>query len=253
MNTARHISHEVVLIYDETVEYIEDIKKRFKIPIVYVEQKRVEPFNYPRALNAGIQVSKGEYILVMNEDVQPQYSYLEKMIASERRHTPCLVGPRTRMGGCSNPDQQGEGVERLTKYTLILFAILLRRDFYDKLGPFDERFDGYGCDDDDYSLRCILAGRSLVISDGFINHDVGGCFHNDAVRTLLPIGKQKFIEKWGVPIPVPPREHWFDDVRGTLTTKTLAGKNPVNVGSIEGIEGIDDLAVNTPNLWVRGR
>lgn len=93
---------------------------------------------------------------------------------------------------------------------LIGFCYLIKNQAYRQVGLLDEKFSPGNFEDDDYSLRLIMAGyRLLLCGDTFIHHYGSASFtkHHTpeeerervkAFNELLAINQKKFIEKWQV-------------------------------------------------------
>lgn len=80
-------------------------------------------------------------------------------------------------------------------------AVLIPRRTLETVGLLDERYVGYGMDDDDYSLRVRNAGLKIGIHDGcYVDHgSLTSSYRGEggAGGNFLP-NMQLFIEKWGV-------------------------------------------------------
>ncbi len=80
-------------------------------------------------------------------------------------------------------------------------AVLIPRRTIETVGLLDERYTGYGCDDDDYSFSVRKAGLKIGIHDGcYVDHGSltssfrGAAGSGGDYRPNL----RRFIEKWGV-------------------------------------------------------
>jgi GT2 family glycosyltransferase len=81
---------------------------------------------------------------------------------------------------------------------LCFIAVAIKRMLWAQIGELDERFSGYGLDDDDYSLRARQAGYKLGVWDGcFVNHTtLKSTFRGDGGGDYRP-NLELFKEKWG--------------------------------------------------------
>lgn len=183
-------------------------------------------YGMPRGLNFGMQASSGEYMLVLNDDVILTAFSLDRMLGAMRPevgllmpigndqqgryHIPLAhVGPYTlndiaaslhedAAGWLMNQQSPLFASERcgglLFADTLCLYAFMIRREVFARVGPFDETLIGQ--DDIDYSLRMRQAGLLNAITlDALVWH-AGG-----ASNQLTPEQREKsmriFNEKWG--------------------------------------------------------
>ncbi|MDB5343899.1 MAG: glycosyl transferase family 2 [Schlesneria sp.] len=178
---------------------------------------------FPAAVNQGLQLARGEQILLLNNDTVVSTGWLCRMLSVFERHSDIgLVGP------CSNnvsgsqliPAKYGDMASmdgfawdwgklhaRETEPTdrLIGFCLLIRRAVVEQIGGLDERF-GIGCfEDDDLCLRALQQGwKAAIARDAFVHHYGSRTFFGSGVdfAGLLEQNRQKFEEKW---IPTVPR------------------------------------------------
>lgn len=86
-------------------------------------------------------------------------------------------------------------------------AVYLRQSLIDEIGPFDERFDGYGSEDDDHAIRVRHAGyKSVVDARCAVEHrrassSFGRVFKPDEYDEQLLRERIKLMEKWGLGEP----------------------------------------------------
>lgn len=86
------------------------------------------------------------------------------------------------------------------KLRLIGFAMLIKRTVLDNIGLLDESFSPGNYEDDDLSIRILLAGFHLLLcKNSFIYHVGGRNFKKNqtSYRELLARNQRKFKEKWG--------------------------------------------------------
>lgn len=92
---------------------------------------------------------------------------------------------------------------KVRHHMVAFVCVLIRRDVLDLVGVLDERFDGYGYEDDDYCLRVRNAGLEIGVFDPcIVEHGTKAesTYRGPgaAGRNLLDHNRQKFNEKWGV-------------------------------------------------------
>ncbi len=172
--------------------------------------------------NQGIEAAKGEYVLLLNNDVVVTKDWLGGLLECLRL-TPNagIVGPMTNnISGI----QQVPGVnyasvseldafaaefrdrnrhQRIPFRRIVGFCMLFRKSLTDEIGLLDESFGTGNFEDDDLCLRAAIAGyRNVIAGDVFIHHVGSASFRGnnfDYVATLTDNGRL-FREKWSRPV-----------------------------------------------------
>ncbi|MDH7577276.1 MAG: glycosyltransferase [Bacillota bacterium] len=178
-----------------------------------------ENLGYPLACNKGIALAKGEFIVVMNNDVVVTPHWASRMMAAFAVDSSIgIVGPRTNY--CAGPQvvpecrydessldswaekwylQHAGSLREVSR--LIGFLWMMKREVVDKIGGFDPIFGIGNYEDDDYCLRAHLAGFRLVIADDVFVHHYGSQSFRKIPETytkLLETNRQLFTGKWGI-------------------------------------------------------
>jgi GT2 family glycosyltransferase len=125
-------------------------------------------------------------------------------LAGEMRARPdvgvCSAGVRGIVG---NPRQlaRPQPEFRVEPRGLAFICVCFPRAVLDRLGLLDERFVGYGFEDNDYCERVRAAGLQLGIWDGCVVDHSGELPSTFRTRPDLPLlferGRQIYREKWG--------------------------------------------------------
>lgn len=209
-------TYEIIVVDNNSTDGTVDWLRRQKdLRVIYNK----ENMGFPKGCNQGIEISKGNNILLLNNDTIVTHSWLNNLLnclySSEAIGA---VGPVTN--NCSNqqtievsyqteqemhnfareynkPDC-GKWEQRLK---LVGFCLLIRREIIDKVGLLDERFSPGNFEDDDLSFRIIQAGYALLLCrDTFIHHYGSVTFKEQPslYQDLLERNKKVFIEKWGI-------------------------------------------------------
>lgn len=82
-------------------------------------------------------------------------------------------------------------------------CFMLTRHAFGRVGPFDERFEGAYCEDNDYHVRVVKAGMEAVCIDvPFLHHGAQTVKRADAdereiIMRRADENRRKFWEKWG--------------------------------------------------------
>ena len=197
---------------DGSVKWLEEQED-----IVFVKNK--ENTGFPRGCNIGIKAANPDNdIFLLNSDalMLPNSLYMMRMaLYSDEKIGAC--GASTN--NASNNQVVNIPLNTVPEYTeyarvtnipaenivelkskLVMFAMLIKRDAYDKVGELDERYTPGNYEDDDYGMRLMEAGfRSVMCWNAFVYHYGSKSFGkmSDKYRELLERNRIKFIDKWG--------------------------------------------------------
>jgi GT2 family glycosyltransferase len=202
---------------DGTYEYLSNYSNE-KVNFVLIRNEENQGF--PKAVNRGIEETKGQYVLIANNDIIFNGNWLERMIeVAESDGKIGLVGPISNEVSGLQRDENAvyNSIEEMKKYAesiidknknqilnfprLAFLCTLIKREVINKIGGLDERFSPGNYEDDDYCLRAQLAGYKAVIAkDVFIHHFGSKSFKadgNQAYKNRLETNREIFSSKWG--------------------------------------------------------
>ena len=187
-------NYEVIVVdnasCDNSVEYLERIND---IPIKIIKNKINESFS--KANNKAISVSNGEFILLLNNDIETTYGWLNEMMQTlERNNYNCTVGAKLvypKIHGKNHKesfkvqhagmafDEYSDGsilpynignrykpfdkkINMESKRGGVTAAVLLvKRSIYEELGGLDEDYN-YGYEDVDFCLKILKNGYDNI-------------------------------------------------------------------------------------------
>ncbi|MEJ8552663.1 glycosyltransferase [Tepidibacter sp. Z1-5] len=195
---------------DETVGWL---KKQDDIKLILNK----ENLGFPKGCNQGIQISKGDNILLLNNDVVVTPNWLVNLkTALYSSDDIGAVGPvsnscpyyQTIPTDYKNLDEMIEFAKKYNlsnenkweeRLKLIGFCMLIKKEIINKVGFLDEIFTPGNYEDDDYSIRIKRAGYKLILcKDTFIHHYGGTSFKvSKGYSELLKDNEIKFKKKWG--------------------------------------------------------
>lgn len=190
------------------------------------------------AVNAGIKAARGDILVLMNNDTEADPNWLEALVRALSEHAE--VGfcaskvlqyhDRSRIdsaGDCLGllADQVGHGEPNSPwfdrprpVFSACAGAAAYRREVFQTVGYFDERFFAY-TEDVDFGARAQLAGFScLYVPDAIIYH-VGSATGNrnsglksyllfrNSLRVFFQYMPRRVILRWGFPILLFPLIH----------------------------------------------
>lgn len=164
-----------------------------------------KPFVYARNCNIGIRAALAnpecEGVVLLNDDALLQSPGGFSLLAKAARDCPeiGIVSAVTNIVGNLNQGPKGIGL-RTDDRMVCFVAIYIPRTTIDRVGLLDERYVGYGLDDDDYSFRVRAAGLKIGIHDGCeVDHASLKSTYRGDPRKPADFGPnlKLFIEKWG--------------------------------------------------------
>ncbi|MBU6429291.1 MAG: glycosyltransferase, partial [Cyanobacteria bacterium REEB65] len=203
---------------DGTRDYLKDLARdRPNVRLVFNQSNT----GFAGGCNQGMGLARGEYILLLNNDVVLTDGWLSRLIAPlERDPVIGIVGPRsnrvvgeqlieavpydeTLAGLPEFARQQARQHEGQGKFVPIVigFALLMRREVAATIGGLDTRFGLGNFEDVDYCLRAQLAGWTIWrADDAFVHHFGSRTFVGEKIA-YEDQAKQNhaiFLQKWGL-------------------------------------------------------
>lgn len=135
-----------------------------------------KPFIFARAANTGLTAAfsdSDQQAILLNDDAllrtRRGFSKMVQQTQIEGKYG--LVASSCNNVGNENQHPRNGAVIRREPRMLCFVCVLIPRSTWVKAGALDERYSGYGLDDDDYSLRVRQAGMRLGVFDGcFVDH-----------------------------------------------------------------------------------
>jgi GT2 family glycosyltransferase len=147
---------------DNTMQYLSTLNSDiFKI----IELK--EKSGYTKSTNIGIQNASGEYIILLNNDVELLEQ--EKDTWIQRLYQSFAEDESIGITGTSFSYLVGEA-DPFSKF-LIFYCVMISRKVINKVGLLDEQFNPGGAEDADYCFRSILNGFKIKNVSEHIRYD----------------------------------------------------------------------------------
>lgn len=167
--------------------------------------------------NQGIQLSQGEYILLLNNDTVVTPNWLFNMVQLLKRNSALdMTGPLTNatVGKQMIPVTYGNDMKAMQDFAeelsqnsenpwktlrLVAFCLLTRRRLFDEIGLLDEKFAVGNYEDDDFNIRALLANKNAAICrNSFIHHFMNISFQQkDIKREQIMQSNKLYLEgKW---------------------------------------------------------
>jgi len=162
----------------------------------------ISPFVFARNVNLGIVAAgTADDVVILNDDALLKtpggFSLLQQSAADHPEYG--IISATCNSVGNRNQWPQGIGLREDPRMVCFV-AVLIPRRTINAVGLLDERFIGYGLEDDDYCLRVRCAGLKVGIHDGcYVDHgSLKSTFRGNPLAPAdLSVGKNIFVEKWG--------------------------------------------------------
>jgi hypothetical protein len=145
------------------------------------------PFQYSRNVNLGWRVTGNADVILCGDDIRFDSPFVDAL--QKAAYGDPTVGVATVQLHGHSPFVAG----------------YWKREVLDKIGYMDERFTGYGYDDNDYCKRMEIAGYHTLCVDIPASHGGGSTFYRKqretggkSVQESCDEMKKLFDEKWGV-------------------------------------------------------
>ncbi len=164
----------------------------------------VKPFVFARNANLGLRAA-GTDVVLLNDDallMSPRgFTQLSGQVRARAEVGLCSAAVRGVVGNPRQLASRPGPPLRLEPRSLAFVCVYIPQAVYAQLGPLDERFTGYGFEDNDYCARARAAGRRLAVWDGCVVDHSGELPSSYRTRPDLPDlygeNRQRFREKWG--------------------------------------------------------
>jgi len=176
--------------------------------------------------NQGMAEARGDYLLLMNNDVVVTPEWLGRMIAvAEKKPEIGIVGPMSNyvsgpqwvrevaydprslagIGEFARNYAQKKSGQAKPFWRVVGFCMLIKRAVAEEIGGLDSRYGLGNFEDDDFSLRARLAGfESWIAEDCFVHHFGNRTFAGSGIdySESLKRNWEIFKKKWGIPAEV---------------------------------------------------
>ena len=218
INTTEGVPYEVILADDNSSDYTKNAGKWIKgINIV----RNKENLRFLRNCNNAAKQAKGKYIVFLNNDTLVRYNWLKSLVdIAEKDETIGLCGskilyPDGRLqeaGGILWKDgsawNYGNGQDpEASEFNYVKevdyisgCSIMTRKDLWNEIGGFDERFAPAYCEDSDYAFEVRKRGYKVVYQPfSCVVHFEGvsnGTDLSSGQKHYQTVNQAKFLEKW---------------------------------------------------------
>ena len=178
-------NYEIILVdNNSTDDSIQFIKRNYPSTIIIKLDKNYG-FAYPN--NVGAKNARGKYILFLNNDTKVTSNFITELVNALENHSDVAICQSMLLKPDGEVDSSGDFVdsigvafsskEKVDKIKEILSAkgaaMMVRKDIFEKLGGFDEKFH-VSFEDVDLGWRAWISGYKVVIVPTSLVFHVGG-------------------------------------------------------------------------------
>jgi GT2 family glycosyltransferase len=180
---------QVIVVDNGSTDATQLVAREFRVDLVVFPENR----GFAAAVNEGIPRAKGEWLLILNNDVVLAPEWLERLLASAEEENACFgAGKLLRMDDVHTLDGSWDLVSRAAyawrcgfgrrdgavwsirrKISFVpMTAALFHRRVFEQIGLLETRFESY-YEDVDFGVRCVLAGLEGVYEPAAVAMHMG--------------------------------------------------------------------------------
>jgi len=200
---------------DGTPAFLKDLKSQGKIELVVNESN----LGFAHANNQGIEISRGEYVIFLNNDVLLHPGWDDLLLNTFKKSNIGAAGPITN--NCAgdqcekyqcknvNPVDYLAKADQITKLNkggvtilsnLVGFCLMVPRIILKHIKGFDEKFRTGNYEDNDLCVRIQLLGYELAVAEDCLIYHYGSktfSGNNYKYNKILSKNAKYFQKKWG--------------------------------------------------------
>lgn len=178
---------EFIIVNDGSTRKLGQVQRKCD---TYVRHKKAQ--GIAPSWNDGINIARGEYICVINDDIEAQPGWLEKMSAMHEKD------PKVGVSSLAVEKMpRGTGIEE-THQWFPGSVFMINRNTLKYVGLFDEQFTPYLYEDVDYWTRILKSGGKMMRDFSIeIPHREGDVIQKLQYNKYSEENKRKYIIKHG--------------------------------------------------------
>jgi glycosyltransferase involved in cell wall biosynthesis/GT2 family glycosyltransferase len=185
-----------------------------------------KPFVFARNVNLGLRAAGAADAVVLNDDTTLEtVEGLSDLVAEARRHPEYgVVCPALTRAFIPEQMKQGGGLREIVPRAAFV-GVYIPSTTRRKLGLLDERFTGYGWDDDDYCRRVREAGLKVGVYDGCVldHGTLPSTFRAQPFEEAMKFNQRLYEAKWAGASPAPAAPSFKCEI---LSTRASGRKRP---------------------------
>lgn len=253
------LPHEIIFVDNGSTDGTQDyLKKLSEAHAHYRLVANRENTGFAAGNNQGLAIARGGYLLLLNNDVVVTSGWLERLLACAEKNLDIgIVGPlsnyvagpqltkdvsydTTSLDGLDTfaaelaLENAGQ-IKRLPR--VVGFCMLIKKEVVDRIGGLDARYGLGNFEDDDFSLRAVLAGYgSCIAKDCFIHHFGNRTFRSANLDYEASLKKnwEIFKHKWNLSEDLPYGSSW--EIKDAVRSGFEPSKHFISVSDESGID-----------------
>lgn len=160
-----------------------------------------------KAWNLGIEKAKElecDYVLVINTDIVFKSNAIDRLVVFAQEHSEAAMWTMAEYADLALIEEANED-ENFSEHPHFS-CFMVKADFFDNVGKFDENFVPAYCEDGDMHARLALADKKAYVYGGARFYHFGSRTIKSDTQAWMsntqtfPKNQQYFLEKWGHPI-----------------------------------------------------
>ncbi len=182
---------QVIVVDNGSTDATQLVAREFQVDLALFPENR----GFAEAVNEGIRRAKGEWLLILNNDVILEPEWLERLLASaEQENASFAAGKLLQKDDLRKLDGTWDLVSRAAyawrcgwgrrdsavwstrrKISFApMTAALFHRQVFEKIGLLETRFQSY-YEDVDFGIRCVMAGLQGIYEPAAVAMHMGKC------------------------------------------------------------------------------
>jgi O-antigen biosynthesis protein len=223
------VPFEIIVVDDASTDKTHDLLLNLRGVRVI---RNTSNLGYLKSTNLGASHARGEFIALLNNDTEPISGWLDELVNLMENDSSIAIAGSTLIFGDGRLQESGGQIfsnanawnlgrgsdPRRSEFRFVrevdycsAASVVIRSDFWVKMGGFDERYMPAYCEDSDFALSAWASGyRVVVCPTSWVIHHEGSSHGNSTdhgIKKYQLLNTQKLFAKWEGSL----LSHWEDE------------------------------------------